>query len=195
MIVGVAQSGRLYSEFMGREKMALVTGSGGLIGSECARVLCQQGWNVVGIDNDMRSWFFGEAGSTAPVAKALQENFSTYRHASIDIRDRQAIRDLFEAERPDFIIHTAAQPSHDKAASVPYENFDVNAVGTVSLLVAAREFCRANRIGDHICYFSDLTKIRAHFPNWRQEYRIRRIVEGTVQRYAVLANTGGKRGI
>jgi CDP-paratose 2-epimerase len=65
MIVGVAQSGRLYSEFMGREKMALVTGSGGLIGSECARVLCQQGWNVVGIDNDMRSWFFGEVGSTA----------------------------------------------------------------------------------------------------------------------------------
>ena len=53
----------------------------------------------------------------------------------------------------------------------------------------------ANRIGDHICYFSDLTKIRAHFPNWRQEYRIRRIVEDIVQRYAVPASTGGKRGI
>jgi NAD(P)-dependent dehydrogenase (short-subunit alcohol dehydrogenase family) len=192
-----ARFGTLDSDLVGKnkKKMALVTGSGGPIGSECARVLCQQGWNVVGIDNDMRSWFFGEAGSTAPVAKALQENFSTYRHASIDIRDRQAIRDLFEAERPDFIIHTAAQPSHDKAASVPYENFDVNAVGTVSLLVAAREFCRANRIGDHICYFSDLTKIRAHFPNWRQEYRIRRIVEEIVQRYAVPSSTGGKRGI
>jgi len=180
---------------MTKKKIAVVTGSGGLIGSECARVLCQQGWNVVGIDNDMRSWFFGEAGTTAPVAKALQENFSTYRHAAIDIRYRQSIRDLFEAERPDFIIHTAAQPSHDKAASVPYEDFDVKAVGTVNLLVAARDFCRANRIGDHIWYISDLTKIRAHFQNWRQEYRIRRIVEGTVQRYAVLANTGGKRGI
>jgi CDP-paratose 2-epimerase len=65
----------------------------------------------------------------------------------------------------------------------------------VNLLVAARDFCPANRIGDHICYISDLTKIRAHFLNWRQEYRIRMIVEGTVQRYAVLANTGGKRGI
>ena len=77
---------------------------------------------MVGIDNDMRSWFFGEAGRTAPVAKALQENFSNYRHAAIDIRYRQSIRDLFEAERPDFIIHTAVQPSHDKAASVPSED-------------------------------------------------------------------------
>jgi hypothetical protein len=68
-------------------------------------------------------------------------------------------------------------------------------VGTVNLLVAARDFCRANRIGDHICYFSDLTKIRAHFPNWRLEYRIGRIVEEIVQRYAVPASTGGKRGI
>src|SRR6202790_4017117 len=125
-----------------KKKIAVVTGSGGLIGSECARVLCQQGWHVIGIDNDMRRWFFGDAGSTAPVAKALQENFSAYRHVAIDIRDRQAIRDLFEAERPDFIIHTAAQPSHDKAASVPYEDFDVNAVGTMNLLVAARDFCR-----------------------------------------------------
>jgi hypothetical protein len=149
----------LILQLVRRGKLALVTGSG--------------------IDNDMRSWFFGEAGTTAPVAKALQENFSTYRHATIDIRDHQAIRDLFEAERPDFIIHTAAQPSHDKAASVPYEDFDVNAVGTVNLLVAARDFCPANRIGDHICYISDLTKIRAHFQNWRQEYRIRRIMEGS----------------
>src|SRR6202049_1113039 len=124
-----------------KKKIAVVTGSGGLNVSECARVLCQQGWHVIGIDNDMRRWFFGDAGSTAPVAKALQENFSAYRHVAIDIRDRQAIRDLFEAERPDFIIHTAAQPSHDKAACIPYDDFDVNAVGTMNLLVATRDFC------------------------------------------------------
>jgi hypothetical protein len=67
----------------------------------------------------------------------------------------------------------------NKAASVSYEDFDVKAAGTVNLLVAARDFCPANRIGDHICYISDLTKIRAHFQNWRQEYRIRRIMEGS----------------
>lgn len=127
---------------MAKKKMALVTGSGGLIGSECVRLLCEQGWQVVGIDNDMRGQFFGEAASTAPMAKMLQEKFSSYRHAKIDIRNRQAIRDLFEAERPNFIVHTAAQPSHDKAASIPYEDFDVNAVGTVNVLVAARDFCR-----------------------------------------------------
>src|SRR6202030_950836 len=111
----------LILQLLRRGKLALVTGSG--------------------IDTDMRSGCFGEAGTTAPVAKALQENFSTYRHAAIDIRYRQSIRDLFEFERPDFIIHTAAQPSHDKAASVPYEDFDVNAVGTMNLLVAARDYC------------------------------------------------------
>jgi CDP-paratose 2-epimerase len=353
---------------MRKTKTALITGSGGLIGSECARLLCHQGWNVIGIDNDMRRWFFGEAGSTAPIVKELQESRPSYRHAAIDIRDRQAIRDLFESERPDFIVHTAAQPSHDKAASIPYEDFDVNAAGTVNLLVAARDFCRespfcftstnkvygdrpnnlplqelekrydyadgrdgidesmsidaclhslfgaskaaadlmcqefgryfkmpvgifrggcltgpqhsavelhgylsyivmcavtgreytiygykgkqvrdqihsqdvanlflefyaaprygevynlgggranslsiletidllkdlgykmrysynpTNRIGDHICYISDLTKIRAHFPKWRQEYGIGRIVEEIVQRYAVPASAKG----
>jgi CDP-paratose 2-epimerase len=350
-----------------RAQKALITGAGGLIGSECARLLCKQGWDVIGIDNDMRRSFFGDKGSTAAVVKGLQEKFISYRHAAIDIRDRQAIRNLFEEERPAFIIHTAAQPSHDKAASIPYEDFDVNAVGTVNLLVAARDFCRespfcfvstnkvygdrpnnlplqelekrydyadgragidesmpidsclhslfgaskaaadlmcqeygryfkmpvgifrggcltgpqhsavelhgylgyivlcavsgreykiygykgkqvrdqihsydvarlllefyaaprcgevynlgggranslsiletidlledlghkmrylydpANRIGDHICYISDLTKVRTHFPNWRQEYKIERIVEEIVLRYSVPASTG-----
>ena len=120
---------------------AIVTGSGGLIGSECTRLLCEEGWDVVGIDNDMRSRFFGPAGTTAPVVEELRALFPGYRHAAVDIRDRQAIRDLFEAERPNFIIHTAAQPSHDKAASIPYDDFDVNAGGTMNLLVAARDFC------------------------------------------------------
>jgi len=351
---------------MPRGSTALVTGSGGLIGSECARLLCEEGWDVVGIDNDMRRVFFGDKGSTALIVKGLQEKYASYSHAAIDIRDRKAIREVFEQERPDFIIHTAAQPSHDKAASIPYEDFDVNAAGTVNLLVAARDFCPespfcftstnkvygdrpndlplrelekrydyadgrdgidesmsidsclhslfgaskaaadlmcqefgryfkmpvgifrggcltgpqhsavelhgylayivlcavtgreytiygykgkqvrdqihsrdvarlflefyaaprcgevynlgggranslsiletiellqemgykmrysydpANRTGDHICYISDLTKIRSHFPKWRQEYRIERIVEEIVQRHVVPANT------
>jgi CDP-paratose 2-epimerase len=120
---------------------AIVTGSGGLIGSECARMLCAQGWEVVGIDNDMRRKFFGDSGTTAGNVRGLVETQKHYRHAALDIRDRQAMRDLFAAERPAFVIHTAAQPSHDKAASIPYEDFDVNAGGTLNLLVAARDFC------------------------------------------------------
>ncbi len=124
-----------------QSKKALVTGSGGLIGSECVRLLHGEGWNVVGIDNDMRRQFFGEAGTTLPVVRELRETLARYRHLELDIRDRQSIRDLLHRERPDFIIHTAAQPSHDKAASIPYDDFDVNAVGTMNMLVAARDYC------------------------------------------------------
>jgi CDP-paratose 2-epimerase len=121
---------------------ALITGSGGLIGSECARLLCSDGWSVIGVDNDMRRRFFGDAGTTRHTVLDLITSFDGYRHESLDIRDRGTVRDLLDRERPDFIIHTAAQPSHDKAASIPYEDFDVNAVGTVNMLVAARDFCK-----------------------------------------------------
>jgi CDP-paratose 2-epimerase len=120
---------------------ALITGSGGLIGSECVRYLHRQGWDVVGVDNDMRRQFFGAHATTLPVVEEMRATLTRYRHQPADIRDRQAIRDLMEAERPHFIIHTAAQPSHDKAASIPYDDFDVNAGGTMNMLVAARDFC------------------------------------------------------
>jgi CDP-paratose 2-epimerase len=143
-----------------KAKKALITGSGGLIGSECSRLLCEDGWDVLGIDNDLRRWFFGEAATTQPVVHNLQHRYSAYRHFTIDIRNRQAVRDLFEAERPDFIIHTAAQPSHDKAASIPYDDFDVNAGGTVNLLVAARDFCRESPF----C-FTSTNKVYGDRPN------------------------------
>src|ERR1700730_9050500 len=117
---------------------ALVTGSGGLIASECVRLLAEEGWTVVGVDNDMRSQFFGAQASTLPVVEDLRQSLSGYRHLTLDIRNREAVRDLLREERPQFIIHTAGQPSHDKAASIPYEDFDVNAVGTVNMLVSAR---------------------------------------------------------
>lgn len=120
---------------------ALVTGSGGLVGSECVEYLGSLGWEVVGLDNNLRAHFFGELGSVAPTIERLRANHRRYRHQDLDIRDRQAIRQIFRAERPDFIIHTAAQPSHDKARDIPYEDFDVNAVGTLNLLVAARDYC------------------------------------------------------
>src|SRR5262245_14400831 len=139
---------------------ALVTGSGGLIGSECARLLCREGWQVLGVDNDMRRQFFGEQGTTMPVIEDLMRTIPNYRHLQLDIRDRQGIRDLFEAERPEFIIHAAAQPSHDKAASIPYDDFDVNAVGTMNLLVAARDFCP-----DSPFCFTSTNKVYGDRPN------------------------------
>src|SRR5690349_6591168 len=103
---------------------ALITGAGGLIGSACARLLAGQGWDVLGLDNDLRRHFFGPAGSTAPTLEALRITFPRFRHLPADVRDRQLLRDLLRDERPDFIIHTAAQPSYDRASAIPYEDFD-----------------------------------------------------------------------
>ncbi|HLK46800.1 MAG TPA: NAD-dependent epimerase/dehydratase family protein [Bryobacteraceae bacterium] len=140
---------------------ALVTGSGGLIGSACTELLCESGWSVAGVDNDMRRLYFGEAGSTARVVAGLRHRFpKAYKHHSIDIRNRNGIRVLMEAERPDFIIHTAAQPSHDKAAAIPYDDFDVNAVGTLNLLQAARDFCKESPF----C-FTSTNKVYGDRPN------------------------------
>ena len=139
---------------------ALVTGSGGLIGSECVRLLGREGWHVIGVDNDLRRQFFGEAGTTRRVVEDLIQSLTNYRHFNLDIRNRQAIRDLLETEHPDFIIHSAAQPSHDKAASIPYDDFDVNAVGTMNLLVAARDFCRESPF----C-FTSTNKVYGDRPN------------------------------
>jgi len=139
---------------------ALITGSGGLVGSECVRFLAEQGWDTAGVDNDMRRQFFGDAGTTRPVVEHLVRSVPRYRHFDLDIRDRQAMRHLFDAERPDFIIHTAAQPSHDRAAAIPYEDFDVNAGGTMNILVAARDFCR-----DSPLCFTSTNKVYGDRPN------------------------------
>jgi CDP-paratose 2-epimerase len=139
---------------------ALVTGSGGLIGSECVRLLGEEGWEVVGIDNNMRQNFFGEGGSTTGNTEALKSSIERFRHYSIDIRSREEVRDLIKEQRPQFIIHAAAQPSHDKAASIPYLDFDVNALGTLNILVAARDFCPESPI----C-FTSTNKVYGDRPN------------------------------
>ena len=140
---------------------ALITGSGGLIGSACVRLLAAEGWEVIGVDNDMRRQFFGPLGSTEANVRALQAEVPRYRHLNLDIRNRQDVRDLLEAERPKFIIHTAAQPSHDRAASIPYDDFDVNAAGTMNMLVAARDFCAESPF----C-FTSTNKVYGDRPNY-----------------------------
>ncbi|MEM6337599.1 MAG: NAD-dependent epimerase/dehydratase family protein [Bacteroidota bacterium] len=118
----------------------LVTGSSGLIGSEAVRHFSQLGHEVVGVDNNMRRQFFGPAGDTTWQTAELERLFPRFRHVAIDIRDRQGVMDLFESERFDAIVHTAAQPSHDKAKDIPLIDFDVNAVGTLNLLEANRQY-------------------------------------------------------
>jgi len=119
-------------------KKAIVTGSSGLIGSEAVSFLDERGWAVHGVDNNMRRDFFGEPGDTAWTLERLRSSTSHFVHHDLDIRDRAAILSLFETERPELVVHAAAQPSHDLAASRPFDDFDVNAVGTLNLLEAAR---------------------------------------------------------
>lgn len=119
----------------------LITGSSGLIGSEAVEYYDRAGHQVVGIDNNMRATFFGTQGDTLWNLKRLQSHTSQFQHYSIDIRDRERVFDLFQTHTFDLIIHCAAQPSHDKACQIPLLDFEVNALGTVNLLEATRQFC------------------------------------------------------
>src|SRR5438132_2028392 len=121
----------------------IVTGSAGLIGSETVKRFAQDGARVVGIDNDMRAQFFGAEASTKKTRDALVKNVRGYEHNDIDIRDVEAITELFKQHRGNIeaVVHTASQPSHDWAAREPQIDFTVNANGTLNLLEAARNFC------------------------------------------------------
>lgn len=119
-------------------KKLLVTGSSGLIGSEVCAYFAQRGWDVHGADNNMRAQFFGEEGDTRWNQRRLEETLEHFTHHELDIRDRAAVLEALETLQPDAIVHTAAQPSHDKAAEIPFDDFDTNAVGTVNLLEATR---------------------------------------------------------
>jgi len=116
----------------------LVTGSNGLIGSEVVRYFGALGWHVHGVDNKMRADFFGPRGDTRWNQKQLEKALENFEHHELDIRDRAGVLALIETLKPDLIAHTAAQPSHDLAASRPFDDFDVNAVGTLNLLEASR---------------------------------------------------------
>jgi CDP-paratose 2-epimerase len=120
----------------------LVTGSCGLIGSEVAVYFGQLGFPVVGVDDNHRTVFFGPEGDTSKSLERLQREIPQYRHASLDIRNRDGIRDLVAEVQPGLLVHTAAQPSHDRAADIPFLDFEVNAVGTLNLLEAVRQTSR-----------------------------------------------------
>lgn len=119
-------------------KKIIVTGSSGLIGSEVVENYCMLGWDVYGVDNNMRADFFGPNGDTRWNQKRLQSQYKNFSHIELDIRNRAQVINTVKEIMPYAIVHTAAQPSHDLAASRPFDDFDVNAVGTLNLLEATR---------------------------------------------------------
>ena len=142
---------------------ALVTGSGGLIGSESVRHFVEAGFDVVGIENDMRARFFGPSASTArTTARLVRSLGESFRTLEIDIRDRASIGRVFADFAPslELIVHTAAQPSHDWAASDPHTDFEINACGTLNLLQAARDFAPAATF-----IFCSTNKVYGDLPN------------------------------
>ena len=118
----------------------LVTGSSGLIGSEVCMHFSKLGWEIHGVDNDQRAVFFGPQGDTRWNQKRLQRVIPGFVHHEMDIRNREGIIRLVADVRPDAIVHTAAQPSHDRAAAIPFDDFDTNAVGTLNMLEATRRY-------------------------------------------------------
>lgn len=121
-------------------RVAIVTGSGGLIGSECVSHLVEAGYDVLGLENDMRARLFGPSASTAPVTDRLVERYPAFRSIDLDIRDAEGVDRLFARHAAELalVVHTAAQPSHDWAASDPMADFSINATATLNLLQAAR---------------------------------------------------------
>lgn len=142
--------------------VAVVTGSHGLIGSEAVRFLSAQGLEVVGIDNDMRRYFFGEEGSTQWMQTRLESTCSGYRVHALDIRDAEAVDQVFRelGASVSLVVHTAAQPSHDWAAREPFTDFGVNATGTLNMLEAVRAHCP-----DAVFIFTSTNKVYGDRPN------------------------------
>ncbi len=162
-------------------KKLLVTGSSGLIGSESVLYFDRKGWDVYGIDNNMRKEFFGDDGDTTWNLNRIKDAATNFKHIDLDIRDREKVLSTVEKIKPDFIIHCAAQPSHDLAASVPFKDFDVNAVGTLNFLEATRRY-----VPEATFCFMSTNKVYGDAPNelklkeleTRWEYADKEYLEG-----------------
>jgi len=138
---------------------AIVTGAGGLVGAESSAFLCEQGFDVIGIENDMRAVFFGPAASTARQTAYLTGTYDTFRAVDVDVRDADAVERLFSPQ-VELVIHAAAQPSHDWAAGDPVTDFTVNANGTLVVLEAARKHCP-----DATFVYTSTNKVYGDTPN------------------------------
>lgn len=143
--------------------IVVVTGSAGLIGSETVKWYCEKGYDVIGIDNNQRKVFFGEEASTEWRRQQLEESYRNYTHLDIDIRDEEGIKKLFQRYHDEIslVVHTAAQPSHDWAATNPFMDFTVNANGTLNLLENFRQYCP-----EAVFIFTSTNKVYGDLPNF-----------------------------
>lgn len=143
-------------------KIALITGSLGLIGSETCNFFYKKGFKIIGIDNDMRAYFFGEESSTKPSLNSLKKSIENYKHYDVDIRNYNELEKIFNKYSSDIkiVIHTAAQPSHDWAAKEPITDFGVNALGTMNLLELTRLHCPKSTF-----IFTSTNKVYGDRPN------------------------------
>jgi CDP-paratose 2-epimerase len=141
---------------------AIITGSGGLIGSQSVRHFVQLGYEVIGFENDMRASFFGNSASTRRVTRELEEAFAEFHSLSVDIRDTAAVDRVFAQHKGsvELVVHTAAQPSHDWSAKDPRTDFSVNTYGTINLLEAARQY-----VPDATFIFTSTNKVYGDRPN------------------------------
>jgi CDP-paratose 2-epimerase len=173
-------------------RSCLVTGSAGLIGSEVCAYFAARGCEIHGIDNNQRAVFFGPAGDTEWNRARLQRTIAAYQHHAIDVRDRRAVMDLVRTVRPALIVHTAAQPSHDRAAAIPFDDFETNALGTLNLLEAARASCKESPF-----VFMSTNKVYGDLPNTvaleerptRWEYADPRYAAGIPETFSVDQST------
>ncbi len=145
-----------------KRKIVLVTGSSGLVGSEAVSFFDVHGWEVHGIDNNMRRSFFGSDGDTHWNLQRLLRETRRFTHHDVDVRSREAVAELVRTHRPDLVVHCAAQPSHEVARDRPFDDFEVNAGGTLNLLEAARHHCAESPF-----VFMSTNKVYGDAPNNR----------------------------
>ena len=141
-------------------KKVFITGSAGLIGSESVKFFCEKDFEVYGVDNDMRAYFFGKEASTSWNLQLLKKKYKNYFHYNLDIRNDEKIKKIFKEKKFDLIIHTAAQPSHDWAAKEPLTDFSINAMATVGLLENMRKYCP-----EAVFIFTSTNKVYGDRPN------------------------------
>lgn len=142
-------------------KTVIITGSAGLIGSEAVKFFCERDFKVVGVDNNSRAYFFGPEASTDWNRKRLEKQFKNYKHFQTDIRNQDAIEKIFQDNKVDLVIHTAAQPSHDWAAKEPITDFTINANGTLIMLEATRKYA-----SESVFIFTSTNKVYGDTPNF-----------------------------
>lgn len=169
-------------------KTLLVTGSSGLVGSEVCDYFGSRGYKIHGVDNNQRAVFFGPQGDTRWNQARLSNSIPQFEHHELDIRNRTGVHDLISEVRPGCIVHAAAQPSHDLAARIPFDDFDTNAVGTLNLLEAARQVCPESPF-----VYMSTNKVYGDRPNgiglremdWRWDYSDPTYAEGIPESFSI----------